>query len=149
MKIGNWPLLLLAIEHAIKHPDEYDQSIWRRRRLMCATTRCVAGWIAWFAGWRDTSDDNPNDYALGVFLVEKDHEVETVESAALRSLEIDPELNATQREDLTNSLFCGSLDLTDVLAAVRDLAKADGVIPTPLIIEEMLRLGVISAWEDF
>ena len=149
MKIGNWPLMLLALEHIIKHPEQHDQTSWYGA---CGSLRCVAGWIAFFAGYRDVKQgparfvgvlrdsDPPGDYPLDV------------ELAALTALELDPELypaGSREEDALSNSLFHGALSLTDILETVRDLAKADGVTPTPLIIEEMTRYGIISEWDVF
>lgn len=153
MRIGNWPLVLLAVEHAIKHPDEYEQEfysyttkIFSLEGIFCRTTRCLAGWMAWFSGWRQTQGD---------MVIRDDMEVH-VERAALLSMELDPEVygdvmayNSRYSEELTelgHRLFDGNAAWSDILEFVHDLAKADGVTPTPLIIEEMTRLGIISDW---
>jgi hypothetical protein len=150
MKIGNWPLLLLAIEHIIKHPSEYDQTSWYEE---CGSLRCVAGWIAFFAGYRDVVRRGGTRFE-GVRLDSApDSECPLqVEDAALAALELDPELydeGSDERNEFADSLFGGALSLSDILTTVRDLAKADGVTPTPLIIEEMTRYGIISEWDVF
>lgn len=152
MRIGNWPLMLLALEHIIKHPDQYDQSNWRSA---CGTFRCLAGWIAFFAGYRDLDSDNSH---IVLFTgPDVDDEPLRTENAALAALELDPDIYTLNKfgpandasEELARELFAGHRDLTDILEFVRDLAKADGVTPTPLIIEEMLRLGIVTAWDVF
>lgn len=146
MKIGNWPLLLLVIEHVIKHPDEYDQVSYRNRYASCGTTRCIAGWLAYFAGWRDT-DENPRDSQFGYFTVEnRQGRIVSIERAALEALELDPEQfsGEYEHEDFAALLFSGELTFSEVLEVVRDLAKADGVTPTPLIIDEMLTRCIVT-----
>jgi hypothetical protein len=152
MRIGNWPLMLLALEHIIKHPDQYDQSNWRSA---CGTFRCLAGWIAFFAGYRDLETENSH---IVLFTgPDVDDEPLSTENAALTALELDPDIYTMNKfgpsndasEELASDLFAGHLDLTEILTVVRDLAKADGVTPTPLIIEEMLRLGIVTAWDVF
>lgn len=159
MRIGNWPLLLLALEHAIKHKAMYDQLKWSRE---CGAVRCLAGWIAFFAGWRDLPEDSNKDWVESPGYM--DERFCHIEDAALLSLELDPEYYGTEvREDydegnggrspemqqLANDLFGGGLSFEEILETVRDLAKADGVTPTPLIVEEMLAAGIVSEWDVF
>jgi hypothetical protein len=158
MKIQNWPLLLLAIEHIIRHADQYDQGSWRSD---CGTYRCLAGWVAFFAGWRDVTSSNvPNGYFLGLNRTGRDDDslLVQVEDAALMALELDTDIFGTSTDeefrytamsDFADSLFAGGLDMLDILSAVRDLAKADGVTPTPLIIEEMLSYGIVNNRDVF
>lgn len=135
MRIGNWPLLLLVIEHVIRHPEEYDQSTWRGRGT-CGTTRCIAGWIAFWGGWADV------ECASGVAAVSHlTHGITSTEQAALAALELDPDLDP---EDVASRLFNGDRTFEDVLAAVWDFARADGVTPTPLIMAELTRQGIID-----
>lgn len=134
MRIGNWPLLLLALEHVIRHPEEYDQSTWRGQGS-CGTTRCIAGWVAFWSGWADvqctasTAVEHPR------------HGMMTTEAAALNALELDPDLDP---EDVASALFNGDRTFEDVLQAVWDFARADGVTPTPLIMAELVRHGIIE-----
>lgn len=156
MKIGNWPLMLLALEHIIKHPEQYDQTNWRST---CGTFRCLAGWIAFFAGYRDIEwyRSDIRRHTVRLTGPNADDELVSTEHAALTALELDPDIYTmnefgptnSEAEDLANGLFGGSRDLTDILETVRDLAKADGVTPTPLIIEEMLTRGIVSEWDVF
>lgn len=153
MRIGNWPLLMLAIEHAIKHKDNYDQLKWTQD---CGCVRCLAGWIAFFAGWQSVSDDDPNVVTSPLWM--GGSVTVHIEDAALTALELDPEFYGTEiREEdrspemtaLAADLFGGYLTFELILETVRDLAKADGVTPTPLIVEEMLRAGILSKWDTF
>jgi hypothetical protein len=154
MKIGNWPLLLLALEHAEKHPDEYNQSSWRGSYEGCGTTRCVAGWIAKFAGYTDISHDTVQVCVPGGD--ESDYsDWRYVDEAALTALELDlvdedePRNCRTLREELEDNLFDGSLSWSDVLTTVADLARADGVTPTPVLLAAMRREGVIDEHDDW
>lgn len=156
MRIGNWPLLMLAVEHIIKHPDLHDQTKWTST---CGTYRCLAGWIAAFGGYRDVwyRNDPTTGAPRGVRLegLTSFHDILDHETAALEALELDPgiygepniEDRTDEAESLATSLFEGNLQLPDILEAVRDLARADGVTPTPLIVEKMQEHGVISTWE--
>lgn len=149
MNIGNWPLVMLTIEHVIKHPRNHDQRAWRKRSaLICESTRCIAGWLAYFAGWRDT-DSNPDDKFWMPFDVERNGITLTIEQAALESLELDPEIYDDSSESdyataLTEDLFSADLDFDEILATIWQLSQADGVTLTPLIRSEMVRQGVIS-----
>ncbi len=157
MRIGNWPLLLLALEHAIKHKDMYDQLKWVQD---CGAVRCLAGWIAFFGGWQDDPilEGRVNAPA---FLPEQNLHIE---DAALLSLELDPEYYGTEVRDdyegtgngrkaemqqLANDLFGGGNSFQEILEVVADLARIDGVTPTPLVIEEMLTAGIVSKWDVF
>lgn len=153
MRIGNWPLLLLALEHIIKHRDMYEQMRWISH---CGTTRCLAGWIVFFAGWRSENNDTRHwvtspTWMGGTVTVH-------VEDAALISLELDPQVYGTEISDddrsvemtaLAADLFGGGLTFELILETVRDLAKADGVTPTPLIVEQMLTAGILSKGDTF
>ena len=154
MRIGNWPLLLLAIEHAIKHKENYDQLKWVRD---CGAVRCLAGWIAYFAGWRGEGGKEDESWVISPSWMGGSVSVH-IEDAALISLELDEETygteigeddRSTEMNELAASLFNGGLSFELVLEAVRDLAKADGVTPTPLIVEEMLTAGILSKWDTF
>lgn len=168
MRVGNWPLLLLALEHVIKHAEQYRQGTWRSD---CGTFRCLAGWIAYFAGYRDVLD-KPGDPKSHFYGVTAGHipvdangnlticpdPILPVEDAALLALDLDQEVfgmdvdedhRIPEMEDFANDLFAGGLDMVDILTVVRDLAKADGVTPTPLIVEEMLTAGILSKWDTF
>lgn len=152
MKIGNWPLLLLAIEHVLTHPSQYYQGHYRNGDDgECGSTRCIAGWLVWFAGWRY---DRVNGNHVHGWTGQR----ASIEEAALISLALDEEVYGTDfsdeerslaAEDFGRNLFGGTLDLTDILTVVRDLAKADGVTPTPLIIDEMLTRGIVTGWDVF
>lgn len=160
MRIGNWPLVMLALEHIIKHADEYNQLRWRSS---CGSVRCLGGWIAFFAGWRDAltySGKDPESFFNGVNRTGNPADLPTIPiaEAALRSLELDPEIYGTEFEEferssamsvLACSLFGAGLEFPDILATVRDLMKADGVTPTPLIEMEMEKAGVTSEWETW
>lgn len=159
MRIGNWPLVMLALEHIIKHAEQYRQSTWRSD---CGSFRCVAGWIAHFAGWRDVieDDDTIHGFFLGVSRTgrETDGVVFEIEEAALMALELDPEIYGTEvgidarseyMDDLASALFGGYQSLPAILETVLDLMKADGVTPTPLIEAEMKSAGVLSDSETW
>lgn len=157
MRIGNWPLLLLALEHAIRHKAMYNQLSWSNE---CGSVRCLAGWIAFFAGWRSIPDAHQKDWVESPSYM--DERQCHMEDAALLSLDLDPEYYGTEvREDyegggrsaemqmLANDLFGGGLSFEEILETVRDLARIDGVTPTPLIVEEMLTAGIVSKWDVF
>lgn len=143
MKIGNWPLLLLALEHVYKHPELYDQASWRGWSS-CRTTRCIAGWIAKFAGYRDPLSGNN----VQVITPEGDDSDYTswryVDTAALDALELDPSRLGVRKE-ISDRLFDGALHWREILEAVRDFAEADGVTPTPLLVSEMYDAGLIDS----
>jgi hypothetical protein len=153
MRIGNWPLLLLAVEHIIKHKDQHDQARWRSD---CGSFRCLAGWIAWFAGYRDIMAAGTTRF-IGVALDGDAPSAMPVEHAALAALELDPEIYGadvtedrwSEMESLADDLFAGNHTLVDILTVIRDLAKTDGVTPTPVIVEEMLSVGILSKWGEF
>ena len=162
MRIGNWPLVMMAVEWIIRNPNLYDQSIYRTRfestggcgNSECClprgsyTARCVAGWIAFFARYRDIPR---TDYVL---MPDSDDQV-LIETAALMAMDLDPEIygrggelveglyNQTTK-DLTIHLFDWAMSWDDILGTLRDLMKADGVVPTPVILEEMLTKGVVT-----
>jgi hypothetical protein len=157
MRIGNWPLFMLAVEYIIRHPEHHMQHKWRSP---CGTFRCLAGWIAFFGGYRDVFEDGPRDRFVGVRLegLTAESDILSVEEAALKALELDPEIygeaaDTSERDwsmdEFANALFSGSLDLADILAVVRDLAKADGVTPTPIIVDEMVLCGIVSKENGF
>lgn len=158
MRIGNWPLLMLALEHIIKHAEQYRQVKWRSD---CGAFRCLAGWIAFFGGWRDVTADNQADghfYGVNRTGRHSDGDIIEIEDAALTALELDPEyygtdipeqVRSTEMERLANLLFAGHREFPDILGVVKDLMKADGVTPTPLIEMEMKSAGVLSDWETW
>lgn len=155
MRIGNWPLVMLVLEHVIKHPAEYSQSTWGKR-TGCGTTRCIAGWLAHFAGYRDHTEQFPSDL---IFAVEdaKGNEV-SIERAALRSMELDPEVYGRipltrdgedddlweEAEALASTLFSGSMPFSLILDTFYDLAQRDGVTLTPVITDALRAEGVIA-----
>lgn len=141
MRIGNWPLMMLAIEHVIRHPEEYDQSTWRGRGA-CGTTRCIAGWIAYWAGWADIAGAESETAYAGVHHLV--HGYESVEAAALKSLEMDPELPPELVEEFCSRMFNGDLPFEAVLENLLDYARADGVTLTPVIMAELTRHGIIE-----
>lgn len=164
MKIGNWPLVMLAVEWIIKNPKLHSQGVYRMHvdtnegcgNSECCeyqegyTVRCLAGWIAFFARYRDISR---TDYVL---LPDSDDAV-LIETAAMTALELDPEIFGTdfERQDkyttdaieISQMLFDGLLAWDDVLGYVFDLAAGDGVTLTPVITAELDRLGVHSTEE--
>lgn len=154
MRIGNWPLSMLALEHIIKHAEQYEQGKWRSE---CGSRRCYAGWIAYFAGYRDVMMyDDPKSLMLGVNRTGRyaDGYIQ-IEDAALSALELDLEYygeavgengRSSEMERLANLLFAGHREFGDLLAVILDLMKADGVTPTPLIEAEMKSAGVLSDW---
>lgn len=152
MRVGNWPLLMLALEHVIKHRDMYDQGDWVSD---CGAVRCLAGWVAFFGGWRTVPGYDDGWVCAPAFLPTREVHLE---DAALISLELNPDIYGTEvdahgrwqeMEDFADSLFLGSLAFIKILAAVLDLMKADGVTPTPLIQAEMKSAGVLSDWDTW
>lgn len=156
MKIGNWPLMMLALEHIIKHADQYDQGEWLSD---CGSRRCFGGWITYFAGWRDViSDNKPEGVFYGVTRTDwnNDRAPIWVDDAALQSLELNLEIygeptDAIERspkmQDLARSLFGEHREFEEILSVVLDLMKEDGVTPTPLIAAEMRSTGILSDWD--
>lgn len=153
MRIGNWPLILLALEHIIKHREMYDQGHWVQD---CGAIRCLAGWVAFFGGWRSSGERGDDAWVSApAFLPERQMHIE---DAALISLELNPEiygtevhddLRSTEMWDLARGLFDGGRDLTEILETVLDLMKLDGITPTPLIEMEMKSAGVLSDWDTW
>jgi hypothetical protein len=138
MRIGNWPLFLLVLEYVIKHPDEYDQTQWRTDGTRCGTVRCIAGWAAYFAGYQEVHDGDRND-----MVVDRLHNLMSTESAAVEALDF----AEAYVSEMADHLFEGNLTFDDVLGYVRDLARTDGVTPTPLVVAEMRTRGVITEKE--
>lgn len=157
MRIGNWTVLIAALEMAIREPNLYRQGVWARA-TPCGTVRCIAGWIAHFGGWLDDKEIPP---MRDIFSVSNSvHTGVAIEHAALISLDLDPEFYGevepldydtwvymdSQLSDrasmLAHSLFSGGADFEDILSTVRDLARADGVELPAVILDEMERLGV-------
>lgn len=137
--INNWPTMWAALTHIITHPEDHDQTTWRNE---CGTTRCVAGWIAYMAGYRDV-DPAHDDGATRLHLVNPPVGEETdVEEAALTVLGVDH----SYLEYVSSMLFNGDLSLTDILVSVRILARSDGVTPPQVVIDKMLSIGVINEW---
>lgn len=149
MRIGNWPLILMALEHIIKHPDLHRQCHWRSD---CGTYRCLAGWIALFAGYQDVPG-TVDDSVVRLAGLTSNADIIGVEDAALTALELDHDIygqvctRTAMMDDFAQSLFNGDLDIVDILTVVRDLARADGVTPTPIIVEKMLSTGIVSKWD--
>lgn len=162
MRIGNWDVLIAALEMAIREPKLYNQQYWARVKD-CGTVRCIAGWIAHFGGWLD--DEPPPNVGLNggrdIFTVSNSvHKNVVIEHAALISLDLDPELYGeikpldyatwVDREDpltvdtefLSHSLFGGGRRFSSILEYVRDLARADGVTLPPVILDEMEKRGI-------
>ena len=140
MRIGNWPLLLLILEYVIKHPDEYDQKQWRSTDLpRCGTVRCIAGWAAFFSGYEEVVGLGRSDLVRNP----RNGELMSTEDAAVAVLDF-AEAYVT---DMSDGLFEGSLTFDDVLGYVRDLAKTDGVTPTPIVVAEMRTRGIITEKE--
>lgn len=154
--IGNWPLLMLAIEHILKHPEAYEQSEYRSE---CGSHRCVAGWIAFFGGWRDVvTGSNGWGSFQGVRLEGGPTEPLSIEQAALFALELNrnfygevPACSARDYPDValdenlrefTFDLFGGNLELFAVLSKVDEMAIVDGVTVTPVIEAAMTALSV-------
>lgn len=163
MRIGNWPLVMLAVEWIIKHPDEHSQAFYRMyveanegcgnseccEPTESRTVRCLAGWIAYFARYTDITR---TDYVL-----DANDEAVLIETAAMIALELDPEIYGTDfREahyspealDLSQRLFDGMLTWDDVLGELWDLAAADDVVFTPLIADYMIERGVAATKEN-
>jgi len=157
MRIGNWHVLIAAVEMAIREPKLYRQGVWARV-TPCGTVRCIAGWIAYFGGWLDDKEISP---MRDIYSVSNGvHQGVAIEHAALISLNLDPEFYgevapidyfewvdmesplSDKASRLAHNLFSGQADFEDILANVRDLARADGVELPELILEEMSRLGV-------
>lgn len=163
MRIGNWPLVMLAIEWIIKHPDEHSQSFYRMyveandgcgdsdccEPTDARTVRCLADWIAYFARYTDISR---TDYVL-----DANDEAVLIETAAMIALELDPEIYGTdfreghyngEARSLSARLFDGMLTWDNVVEEIRDLAAADGVTPTPLIVADMVSRGLVvpNSW---
>lgn len=152
MKVGNWPLLMLALEHVIKHRDMYDQHHWVSD---CGAVRCLAGWVAFFGGWRTVPGHDDGWVCAPAFLPTREVHLE---DAALISLELDPAIYGTEVADeirsdamreFADSLFAGNMAFNEILGEVLDLMKADGVTPTPLIEAEMKSAGVLSDWDTW
>lgn len=136
MTIRDWPLLNLALEWVILHPEQYDQTQYRIEGVgPCGTQRCIAGWIAFFAGWNDVPK-------TGLYVVNESGVKSTIERAALNALGVES-ANVT-RDRVAVTLFSEELTFADVLDAVHRFALEDEVIPTPLIIETMYDHNVIS-----
>lgn len=157
MRIGNWHVLIAAVEMAIREPKLYRQGVWARV-TPCGTVRCIAGWIAHFGGWVDDKEISP---MRDIFSVSNSvHTGVAIEHAALMSLNLDPEFYGevdpldyftwVDRESslsdkagrLAHNLFSGGAEFEDILANVRDLARADGITLPNVILAEMERLGV-------
>lgn len=134
MYIKNWDLLWRVLEHVIKTPGGYDQTNWRSS---CGTTRCIAGWAAELAGYRDRVDRVCT--VIGTDGVQVGADI-----AALTALDAP----AHHYEYIDLLLFSGGLSMGEVLDNVRYLAKEDGVTPSPLVLDEMLRIGVIEEWKE-
>jgi len=160
MDIGNWPLVFTALDHVILYPDEYDQTHWYCRSS-CDTFRCLAGWIAWFAGYRDVFDGVGNHRGVAIEGEFRMH----VELAALTAMNLNPEIFGELDADcvfgsrhhiipepmidLSSRLFEGNLSLRDILIEVRNMAKNDGVVPTPVTLEAMRDHGIVEKDEVF
>lgn len=171
MKIGNWFLVWMTLEHILTHPDEHNQAYWWLPESplpedelcgddlcetcygtpTCATTRCLAGWLSWFSGWRPYPEHELSH------MVERDGVIVHVEDSALMALDLDPwifgdDFNEDDRSpemtELAQSLFVWELTVDNILAEIRDLARADGVTPTPTIINHMTARGVITDWTN-
>lgn len=158
MRIGNWPVLIAAVEMAIRDPKLYDQAVWARV-TECGTVRCIAGWIAHFGGW---VDDAPltSIHSVDVYTVSNSaHRNCVIEHAALLSLDLDPEYYGEVRpvdfgtwmdgatfsgevEMLAYRLFGGGRHFWEILETVRDLAEADGVTLPDVIVSEMRKRGI-------
>lgn len=159
MRIGNWHVLIAAVEMAIREPKLYRQGVWARV-TPCGTVRCIAGWIAHFGGWLDDKEIPP---MRDIFSVSNSvHKGVAIEHAALISLDLDPEFYSEvepldyftwvdtgthptmsdRASKLAHNLFSGGAEFEDILANVRDLARADGVELPAVILDEMERLGV-------
>ena len=161
MRIGNWPLVMLVLEHVIKHPDEYYQGNWGQRRE-CGTTRCIAGWLAFFAGYRDYEERWPTKLILRVTDPLAPTRPLSVERAALDAMELTPETYGVipltepdddedehdlweEAEELASELFSGGMAFSSILETFYELAQRDGVTFTPLIQAELMNQGVIAA----
>lgn len=134
MKIGNWPLLMMAIEHIIQYPETYNQTDWR-----CGTQRCLAGWIAQLSGGVWEGETGDSIWAYGV-----PHLPEFLggsEDIAIQALRLDP---SVYLDDFSRSLFEGDLDWESVLWSVLEYANEDGVTLTPMITTELTERGLIE-----
>jgi hypothetical protein len=134
-----------VLEQVIAHPELHDQKTWRDK-TKCGTVRCIAGWAAFLGGFQDVWS-NIGGIDRETLVLSPEGEILYVEDAALRALDVARgylDRNVSTRMAFASAMFSGNLDFDDVLGAVRDYARADGVIPTPTVSAEMHERGVIS-----
>ena len=141
MRIGNYPLLWEVLEHVIRYPELYNQGHWRELG-QCGTIRCIAGWAAYLGGYSDVTCNLPDISHREPLVLSPEQVVMEVEDAALTALDVDD--SNGMRAIVAESLFSGYLTFDDVLGAVRDFARADGVVPSRKVAGEMHDRGVIS-----
>lgn len=131
--IRDWPLMWRVLRHVIDYPEGYDQGWWWRI-TDCGTTRCIAGWAAHFAGYREPNLESPVDVDLLTAYFgttprntgEYDHlvispyrSVTTVDEAARRAL------GAGESPDV-QAMFGSYVSFGFVLRHTRELARDDG-----------------------
>lgn len=156
--IGNWPLLEKAIEHIIDDPSHYWQGQWRYTlpespkgftRSMefdmadagkCGTTRCVAGWVAYLAGYTDCADPSDRVYVMPPGSTPADDGVPIVR-AALTALGVDADSDVAAR-NLRHRLFAGRLPWGEILDNLLYMADHDGYELSDKIRREMEVQGV-------
>ena len=107
-----------ALEYAHAHPELHYQGEWAMKTA-CGTTMCLAGTVAWQAGYRFIwMSDNSAAEVRG-----PDGDVESVESAAWRLLDLDSSYQA-------NALFYEAGNIENLYWAANEIT--DGEIEIPL-----------------
>lgn len=135
MRIKNWPPLVRTLEHIITHPDQHDQRTYRRVEDN-VTARCVAGWLAYFAGYTDDTAD------YGWLCQDPAGERFHIETAAMISLGFQSDDDSDDYYDISAALFEEDQELDDILNFVDGLAQDDGIDLTPLIVDAMTKAGI-------
>lgn len=90
--IGNYTLLFSTLKHIEDNFESWYQGAWCKiypdnAGTACKTVRCVAGWIAHFAGWIEIRPEGDRTFRDAT----KDGETTRIEIAALQALGLNPE----------------------------------------------------------
>lgn len=116
-----------AITYAVEHPERFDFATWFERKT-CGTTACLAGTVAWQAGWSPIFTDQnenpvpPDDPRVNVTAADvvRDGETKYVFYVARDLLGLD--------EDQADELFVNAGGIEGVIAA-RNMFAGDAGLP--------------------
>jgi|SRR5690606_373450 len=145
--VGNWDLMWKTLRQAYEHPDTYDQSWWwhTKEASSCGTTRCIAGWAAYFGGYHEPNMANATDAGLLTeyfgFQPESTHQYDHVMISPTGAV-VNADVAALWALDAVNcddvvEMFASYMSFGSILRRAEELAEADGV-ETPDWLEDAL-----------